>query len=235
MVDLHSHVLFDIDDGAQSIEQSVEILKRAQAAGIRKMIATPHFTIGEDVEEFIEKRNKILAALKNAAYEENVGIELKAGAEVYITDELFTENNLKSLLLGDSDFMLTEFRYHGVKPEQFLEYIDEIQKQGIKLLVAHPERYSFLMNSPLLLEALLDRGALLQINAVSLFEDSEEGEAARFLVKKGLAFAIASDIHHPQSRRLKAMEKLGTNDKDYIVGCLTSNPDKIFRGVDINV
>lgn len=235
MVDLHSHVLFDIDDGAQDVSQSIEILKRAQSAGIRKMMVTPHFTIGEDVEAFVEKRNERLSELKAEMVKEGLEIELKAGAEVYITDELFSEDSLKSLVLGDSNFLLAEFRYHLKKPEQFLEYIDEIQKKGVDVLVAHPERYSFLMNDPRLLDALLSRDVLLQVNGISLFEDSEEGEFARFLVKKNLAYAIASDIHHPESKRMKAMAMLNKNDDIGIVKKITANPDKIFRGVDINV
>ncbi|MBQ3110466.1 MAG: hypothetical protein IJC69_04935 [Clostridia bacterium] len=231
MVDLHSHVLFEIDDGAQSIEASVEILKRAIDAKINKMMATPHFSIGDDVDIFLDRRNRRLEALRAALKEQEMDICLKGGAEVYITDEIFNEDKLDKLTMEGSNIMLTEFKYHSLKPETFLDYVDEIQKNGIRVLVAHPERYSYLMANPRLLEALLNREALLQVNAISLFEEGEEGEFARFLVKNELAHVIGSDIHHPGSRRLKAMKKLGESDTAYIVRALNDVPDKIFEGV----
>lgn len=231
MVDLHSHVLFNIDDGAQSIEESVEILEKAYNAGIRKMMATPHFELGEDVEKFAGRRKRRLEALKAAAKDANIDICLKAGAEVYITKELFNEDELDSLLFEGTRVMLCEFKYHSVKAEDFLGYIDYLIQRDITVLVAHPERYSYLMEDARLLRALVDRGALLQVNAISLFEDSEEGEFARFLVKNRLASVIASDIHHPSSRRLKAMAKLGESDADYVRRALEDIPDKIFEGV----
>ncbi len=231
MVDLHSHVLFEIDDGAQNIEASVEILKRAIDAKINKMMATPHFSIGDDVDIFLDRRNRRLEALRAALKEQEMDICLKGGAEVYITDEIFNEDKLDKLTMEGSNIMLTEFKYHSLRPETFLDYVDEIQKNGIRVLVAHPERYSYLMTNPRLLHALLDRGAFLQVNAISLFEEGEEGEFARFLVKNELAHVIGSDIHHPGSRRLKAMKKLGESDVAYIVRALNDVPDKIFEGV----
>lgn len=231
MVDLHSHVLFEIDDGAQSIEASVEILKRAKDAKINKMMATPHFSIGEDVDVFIDRRNRRLEALRAAAEDHGLDICLKGGAEVYITDEIFNEDKLDKLTMEGSNVMLAEFKYHSLRPEIFLEYVDEIQKNGVRILVAHPERYSYLMSNPRLLQALLDRDVLLQVNAISLFEESDEGDFARFLVKNELAHVIGSDIHNPGSRRLKAMKKLGESDSAFIVRALNEVPDKIFEGV----
>ncbi|MBR5535643.1 MAG: hypothetical protein IKU60_03240 [Clostridia bacterium] len=230
MVDLHSHVLFEIDDGAESIEQSIEILRIAYDAGIRKMIATPHFTLGEDVEKMTDRRDRRLRALKDAMEHEGIEIELKAGFEVYITDELFNEEELHRLCLGDSDVLLAEFKYHGLKREVFIGYIDEFIKKGVKVLVAHPERYSYLINDPMLLDALLSRGVMLQVNGISLFEDSEEGDFARFLVERNLADVIGSDIHHPASRRLKAMKKLGEHPGRNVIRALNDTPDKIFEG-----
>lgn len=231
MVDLHSHVLFEIDDGSESIEESVEILKKAQSSGIKKMMVTPHFTIGEDVQEFVDRRNRRLLVLKEAAGEEGIALELKAGAEVYITDELFNEDRLDLLCFEDSNVMLSEFKYHALRGDTLLGYVDEIQSRGIKMLVAHPERYSYLMNDVRLLEALVRRNVILQVNAISLFEESEEGEFARFLLKNNLAGVVASDIHHPSSKRLAAMKKLGEMDTDYIVRATETVPEKIFEGV----
>ena len=231
MVDLHSHVLFGIDDGAPSIDESLRILRRAKEAGIKKMMATPHFSIGEDVDSFIEKRQRRIDALKAAAVSEGIDISLKAGAEVYITDEIFNEEKLSELTFEGSNVILAEFKYHSLKAETFLAYVDEILSHGVKILVAHPERYSYLIEDERLLDALLNRGAVLQVNGISLYEDGVEGEFARFLVKNSLAQVIASDIHHSASRRLAAMKKLGEMQADYVKRAIEAMPEKIFEGV----
>lgn len=229
MIDLHSHLLFDIDDGAREIEDSVEILKKARKIGIEKIMITPHFSIGDDVEDFISKRDERLSELKEAMKKEEIDIEIKAGAEVYITDELFNETELHRLTMGDSKFILAEFKYHNVRGEDFLEYIDEMLSGGFKILVAHVERYSFVRKSPVLLDALINRGVLLQVNAISLLEDGPEGDFARWLVKNRLVYAVASDIHHVPSRRYEAMEKLNDGESEYMERLLNANPDKIFE------
>ncbi len=227
MIDLHSHALFDIDDGAKTIEDSLDILRRAVKCGVEKMALTPHFTIGEDVEAFISERNRRFDILKEAVREENIGIKLCTGAEVYITDELFNETQLDKLTIGNSKVILCEFKYHGLRPGDFLGYVDEVLTNGFVPLIAHPERYSY--TTPSIVDEILDRGALLQVNGISLFEDSEEGETARALVKSNCAFVIGSDIHHAQSRRLTAMEKLNQSGKWQRI--ISTNPDKIFENL----
>lgn len=229
MTDLHSHVLFDIDDGARNIDESIDILLGAARRGVKRIIATPHFSVGDDVEEFVRKRDERMEELISAAEELGIGIELKAGAEVYITDEIFTEDKLEQLALGDSRVILAEFSYYRLTPETFLEYIDEILSMGLKVLLAHPERYAYLVRNRRLLEAVLDRGVMLQINAVSLYSDGEEGDFARMAVGEGIATVIGSDTHHPHSRRLDAIGEVGRTTNEAIRAMLETNPDKIFE------
>ncbi len=227
MIDLHTHILFGIDDGAQSIEDSLEILKRAKSAGVEAVALTPHFTIGDDVDAFLKDRDERVSTLKVAMDEAGIDIKLCAGAEVYITDEIYNEKNLEKLTIGDSGVLLAEFRYHGVKIDKFLDYIEEMFFKGIKVLVAHPERYSYLTGKKRLIDMLTERGVMFQVNAISLYEDTEEGDFARMMVTEGKAFCVASDIHHANSRRLLAMGKLNESRKWERV--LSDNPQKIFR------
>ncbi len=206
MVDLHSHVLFGMDDGARTIDESFEILTAATAAGIDKMAATPHFTVGEDVELFLKARDERLRALEEEA--KNIGIELVGGAEVYVNDALFDEENLDRLTIGNGPVMLTEFKYHALSGGELTEYLDEIRSRKIIPLVAHPERYSYLRREPQLVNSLILRGAFLQVNAESLFKDDEEGEFARMLVRRKAASAAGSDVHRAGSARMRAMGML---------------------------
>lgn len=227
MVDLHTHILFDIDDGAKDVETSVKILKEAERAGIERVMLTPHFALGEDVDSFLKIRDERVSELRKRIEEEKIDVEIKAGAEVYITDDLYDEMSLSRLALGESDVILAEFKYHGVEAETFIGYIDEIIQNKLTPLVAHVERYSYVRRNPLILEALINRGVLLQVNAISLFEDSDEGEFARMLVKERLCYALCSDVHNAGSRRLRAMEKIGENE-GYLKKLASENPEKIF-------
>lgn len=228
MIDLHSHILFDIDDGAKDLEDTVEILKTAESIGIKKIMATPHFSVGDDVDSFIKKRGERMAKVSETAMREEINIEIKPGAEVYITDELFNEEDLKKLTLGGGDFILTEFKYHAVKPERFLEYVDYIKEEGLKVIIAHIERYSFVRKTPLLIDALKSRGVLLQVNAISLFEESEEGDFAYMLFKNRAIDILASDVHSVPSKRYAAIQKLLQSENEYTKKLLFDNPLEIF-------
>lgn len=228
-VDLHTHVLFDIDDGAETQEEALAILREAEECGVAKMALTPHFSVGEDVGAFLRKRNERFKKLKKAAADEGIGIELKCGAEVYITDEIYNEEELDALTIGGSRVILSEFKYHSLSGEKFLDYIDEIISHGLIPLVAHPERYSYLRRSKMLVNALISRGALMQVNAVSLFEDSEEGAFARMLVENGAASVIGSDVHHASSYRLEAVKELNDMDNDDIFRMTEDVPNMIFE------
>jgi protein-tyrosine phosphatase len=232
IVDLHTHVLFDMDDGSDSIEESLDILKEAERSGVCKMALTPHFTIGDDVEEFLKERNLRFEELKKAAEEENIKISLKCGAEVYITDEIFNEDLLERLTIGESKVMLSEFKYNSLSAEKFLEYIDEIKDHGIIPLIAHPERYSYLRRNKMLLNAALSRGVLLQVNAQSLFERGDEGNFARMVVRYKAASVIGSDTHHTRSSRMGAIMKLNESEDDEICYLTETVPDMIFENSD---
>ncbi|MCD8048128.1 MAG: PHP domain-containing protein [Clostridia bacterium] len=232
MVDLHTHILFDIDDGSESLEESLEILREAEEAGVKKIALTPHFTVGEDIDDFLTRRNERVKILTAAVDKEKIGIELTSGAEVYITRDIFDETELERLVIGKSRVMLSEFKYHGLSPKQFLDYVDEICSSGILPLIAHPERYSYLRRDKMLLNALLSRGALLQINAVSLFEEGDEGNFARAVLKNRSVSVMGSDVHKPDTERLRAFAAAGGKDDDFLNFIADYVPNLIFEGSD---
>lgn len=229
IVDLHTHVLFGIDDGAENVEESLSILREARKCGIKKMVLTPHFTLGDDISRFLEERGERFEILRAAAERENIGIQLKCGAEVYVTDEIYNEDELEKLAIGESRVLLAEFKYHALKAERFLDYVDEISDRGLIPLIAHPERYSYLRHSKMLVNALISRGALLQVNAESLFDDGEEGAFAAMLTRSGAASVISSDVHHPASYRLRAVRNLNEADDDEVEYMTEWVPDLIFE------
>lgn len=229
IVDLHTHVLFDIDDGACNIEESLALLREAEECGVAKMALTPHFSVGGEVGEFLKERDERFEKLKKAAEAEKIGIQLKCGSEVYITDEIYNEEELDKMTVGNSRVILSEFKYNSLSGEKFLSYIDEIISHKLIPLVAHPERYSYLRHSKMLVNSLIARGALLQVNAASLFDDGEEGAFARMLVKNRAASVIGSDVHRVSSYRLEAMKELNEADREDISYMTEAVPDMIFE------
>lgn len=226
MIDLHSHALHGIDDGAETIDDALRILKGAERAGTEKMVLTPHFTIGEDVKEFVKKRDAKAEELRNALKDAGIRTEILTGAEIYITDEIYNETDLDLLTMGESNVLLCEFKYHSLREEVFADYVEQIMQSGHKVLIAHPERYSYLRNNGRLLDYVLNSGAMLQINGISLFEENEAGDAARMLLKAGAVFAIGGDIHHAPSRRIDAMRTL--NEQGRWERLLCDNPEKLL-------
>jgi protein-tyrosine phosphatase len=195
VIDLHCHVLPGIDDGPKAIDRSEAIARAAHAAGVRTIVATPHVnwhypnraaTIRERVDE-------LRARLADAG----VQVELRAGAEVAMTymPEI-DPAELTGLHLGDGDWLLLEPPFAPVAPG-LSELVADLQRQGHRVVLAHPERCPALQRDPQTLVSLVRGGALTSITAGSL-AGRFGGVPKRFALKlfaEGIAHNVASDAH----------------------------------------
>ena len=109
MIDIHSHIIFNIDDGVQSIEESVELCRQAADNGYKAIVATPHFTDYRNIEEFIWARDSKLDLIREELSEEQIDITLYSGAELYLSRGIFTAGDLDELTVNKSRYMLCEF------------------------------------------------------------------------------------------------------------------------------
>lgn len=201
--DMHSHILPGIDDGAKDVETSIALIKGLQSLGYKRFVATPHI-ISDLHPNTKETIDAAFTQLRQALLAEQLEVEIDYAAE-YMMDEMFEGLMEKGplLKLGD-DYVLVETMFMA-EPPNLSTVLFDMQTAGYKPVVAHPERYHFVFNKPAKAERMKDRGALLQINALSLtgYYGKHEKHTAIQLLEAGLVDFIGTDIHH--ERHLKVL------------------------------
>jgi protein-tyrosine phosphatase len=194
--DMHSHLIPGLDDGARNLSESVDLARRMYQLGYRKLITTPHIQ-----QEFFRNTPEIilngLDKLRKALKSENVPLELQAGAE-YLIDDGFEEKVSKgNLLTFSGKYLLVELSYFNPHPN-LKEFIFNLQVDGYKVILAHPERYTYWFNDFSKYEDLKDRGVFFQANIVSLsrFYPDPVKKMAEKLIEKGMIDFLGSDLHN---------------------------------------
>lgn len=213
-VDMHSHLIPGIDDGSKSMEESLELVKRLADYGLNKIITTPHI-----MSEYYRNTPEIIGMgledLRKAAKNEGISIEIEAAAEYYM-DEIFLEkvkSGEKMLTFGE-DYILVETGFIN-KPQMLLDIIFHLEMAGYKPILAHPERYQYLIADKKLQEELIDRKLLFQVNLLSLtgFYSRQVKEFGEMLVEKGVVALLGTDCHN--TRYLDMLETLPKHQKIY--------------------
>ena len=234
MIDLHSHILPQQDDGAQSLEQSLAMARMAVDSGVTAIVGTPH-CVGD-------RRREVFGAwqlLREALREMGIPLTLYLGMEIYGTPdtsglllggELFTLNGSRYPLIEFS------FRSDGWEETQILE---SICREGYRPVVAHPERYAFLWEEPQLVERWKEMGCLLQVNRGSLLGrfGSRIQEMAGRLLERGYVTVIASDAHSHRARTpsMADVRRLLQEEfsPEYAWLLLEENPRRIIENEEI--
>lgn len=220
IIDLHTHILPEMDDGSQSAAMSLQMLKRLQGQGIKWVCATSHYYARqESVEEFLQRRRKAVFELGEALIEKNVG-ELPAvrlGAEVAYFPGISQCPELEQLCLGGTRTLLLELSYTQWTPQQVEEVASLSLDRGYQVILAHPERFSHMRSYWNDMERLMSLPLALQINADSLIHWSSR-KLALSLLSHAQSPLVASDCHNLTSRpprlekaRLVVRKKLGAD------------------------
>lgn len=195
-VDMHSHVLPGIDDGAQTPEESIVLIKKMMELGIQKIIATPHI-MADFYRNTKETIGDSLELLKEALARENIDIVIEAAAEHYF-DETFEAriDNDQLMIMGDK-FVLFEYSFI-MPPPNAISVIQKIKDKGLQPILAHPERYPYLDFEQY--KNLHDWGCDFQLNTISLtgYYGKDVKETAEMLIDNQLIDFISSDMHHPR-------------------------------------
>lgn len=197
-VDMHSHLIAGIDDGVKSIDEAVEIILFMKSIGYKKMITTPHIMLGgydNTPEIILDGKEKLQATLKN----KGIDFEIEAASEYYL-DEHFTGliNKGQKILTFGQNHVLFELSYMS-RPSSMETTFFDLNINGYKPILAHPERYPYLANKGLeAYEKIKDAGILLQINMFSLV--GYYGKQAQFiaqeLIDNNLVDFVGTDIHN---------------------------------------
>ena len=240
MKDLHSHLLYGIDDGSKTLAESIKLLKEMELAGVTDLILTPHYVENSKYSCNNLQKIEIFKELKEKAQEEKISINLYLGNEVFFTTEFLKylkENEIRTL--NNSKYLLFEFPVANVYRNS-LEILQELTKNGCVPILAHPERYPFFQKQPEAIYEFLKAGVHLQGNFTSLF--GKYGKTAEktlkfFLQKHWISF-LGSDTHHEVKYNSKKLEKKLlriTKDKDYVEDLLFNNFDRVIKDEDMQI
>ena len=198
MVDLHTHILPGIDDGARDLQEALSMLAMEQATGVSRIFLTPHFNPEKtSTEAFLSAREDAWLRL-TAALDPGTAPQLRLGAEVRFCPQLL-DMDLKPLTLGSSDYLLLEPAGQTCPPN-LLQITDRFLRRGIVPVFAHVERYAFFRQNPSLLKRLTDLGALAQVTAGALF-DRQDQRFSQACLQHNLAQLVASDAHRTVGRK----------------------------------
>lgn len=202
MIDVHCHILPDVDDGSECMLESINMAMIAKEQGIDKIIATPHYH-----PEFKylkgEELNKVCEEFKKQLKENNIDIEIYLGNEIYFTYDLIEKiSELDFYCLNKSKYILIEF-----PPTNFLlnlcNIVYELKQKGFIPVLAHVERYIKIHDDPEIIYDCIKTGAIIQINSSSLIgkQGKEIQRFCNLLIERNMVHLVATDAHGSQRRR----------------------------------
>ncbi len=205
--DIHSHLLPGVDDGVESQEQTLEVLRQLEAWGIRRVITTPHVN-----QDWYPNTPSILVegqqTLQKLVLDSGLNLTIEVAAE-YLVDDLFLQllESEQLLTFGDERYLLIETGWASA-PHFMETVLFRIQTKGYKPILAHPERYQYYFNDLAAIAKLRDLGCLLQLNWGSMtgrYGSKVKAQAHLLLKNKWIDF-IGSDLHRPAD--LRSLETL---------------------------
>ena len=198
MVDIHCHILPGVDDGSQSVEQSLRMAQLAVRSGVTAIVATPHTNIVRMFENYNSYRlSARFRTLKKALEKADIPLDIVKGAEIYFDGDVASMlKKGKISTINDSRYPLVEFSFSDHVP-RVIASLNSLIDAGYTPIVAHPERYHFIHHDVSLLRTFIDMGCVLQINKGSplgRFGDMPQ-KVSRWMLDQGLVHAVASDAH----------------------------------------
>ena len=198
-VDIHTHILPFVDDGADDLGEALEMLEIAEKNGTSHIVLTPHHLTDDDRSKGLSKSQleEKFIEFKKAALGNGCGISLYFGAEVHVTKDVSASiENSEFITINNTKYVLLEFDF-SEEPERAFEITGKVMDAGYLPIIAHPERYKFVEANPGSIVPFVQKGAILQINASSILGENGpvSQETALTLINSELASIIASDSH----------------------------------------
>ena len=198
MTDLHSHIIYDVDDGSSSIEESIALIKELKSIGFTNIIMTPHYIEGSEYSSENEEKITKLEILREEVKKQNIDINLYLGNEIFINDHIIDgikENRIYTL--NNSKYLLFELPFHN-QIIGLSDIIYEMKIAGFIPILAHPERYAYFQKNKHLIDELKEEGLLFQCNYASILGNYGTGakKLLKYMLKKEYVDYFGTDIHH---------------------------------------
>lgn len=208
ILDFHAHVLPTADHGSDSVEVTLFQLESAGLYGVERIIATPHFyPNAHSVDSFLARRNQAYKLLE--PYLNDSTPKIKLGAEVLICEEIENLPGIEKLFVEGTDTLLLELPFTKFQ-SSFIHSVKKLVSRGINVVLAHADRYS-----PDGIEALVAKGAKIQLNADSLATFFKKRVLYDWL-ERDLVVALGSDIHGRDKRAYSNFAKASAKIKEYL-------------------
>ncbi|WP_409302885.1 tyrosine-protein phosphatase [Peribacillus sp. SCS-155] len=235
MIDIHCHILPGVDDGAQSINESIEMAKIAISEGITSIIATPHHRNGK----YENTKHAILSKvdeLNEVLKQQSLSLQILPGQEPRIYGEMLEcyQNGELLTLNNTYKYLFIEFPSNHV-PRYTDQLLYDIQMEGLIPIIVHPERNQEIIENPDILYQLVKKGALTQITASSMvgYFGKKISKFTNQLIGANLAHFISSDAHNVSNRRFMFSESLDLVEKQYgtdMVYFFIENAELLVKG-----
>jgi protein-tyrosine phosphatase len=237
MIDLHCHILPDIDDGPSDISESIEMARIAAADGIKTIVAAPHidhpgWPEAADKEDLSEVIDEKVDLLNRCLKSEKIPVEILWGGEV---SAFLSPDSCKRFTINRSAYLIVEFP-HSHLPVNAREIIFNMTVSGLRPIISHPERNPSVVQNPERLYTLVQSGALAQITAASLTgEFGRETQAcAQYLLRRQMVHFMASDGHSVNGRPPVLSEAFKTVKKHFgketATALFNTNPEAVLEG-----
>lgn len=237
MIDIHCHILPNVDDGAASLDEALEMARIALYSGVTAVVATPHFRGDPDCLEQLQRIDRRYRELKQALLAWEIPLRLHKGAEILCTSktpDLAAEGRLPTI--SSTRYVLTEFYF-----DETFDFMDdclsEISSCGYRPIIAHPERYSAIQQDPLRARHWANHNFVLQLNKGSVLGafGSRAERTANDLLELGYAHLFASDAHgcHSRTPHLGRLQQWADEfcDPKYVQLLLEENPQRVLRDI----
>lgn len=229
MIDIHSHLLPSIDDGSRSFDESIRLIKSAIDVGVTDIIITPHYYPRKEFVANNETKISLFNELTNLT--SDLDINLHLGNEIFLKNnikELINENEV--LTIAGTKFLLVELSRHEIS-NNVLNYIHELQLDGYKIIMAHPERYPFFQKDINSMIPFLEQGVIFQGNIGSFFGiyGKKATDSLKKMINCNMISIIATDSHKDDYTFYKYVPKMKKFLSDEQIEKFTVvNPKKIF-------
>ncbi len=240
MIDFHTHILPNIDDGARSVEETIHLIQEAKQAGFEAIIATSHYMEGY-YETDVSGREIWINAIYQKLQEENFAIKLYLGSEIYLSDNIISLlEEGKASTINDTSYTLFEMPLN-IEPLNLYHVVYEMMQAKLVPILAHPERYTFVQQDPELIYDLIEKGVLMQANYASIL--GYYGPKAQVIVKKflenNMVHFLGSDVHRANTIYPKIpqiLEKLTQIvGKEKLEKLTTTNPKLVLKNKRIDM
>ena len=197
MTDIHSHILFDVDDGSRTIEESIELLKRLHEIGFKNVILTPHYIEGSEYSCENKEKKKKLEQIKKELVKQKLDINICLGNEIFINDNIYELiKNGVIHTLNNTRYILVELPFHN-QIVNLEDIIYELKIKGLKPIIAHPERYTYFQKNYKEIDRLREEGFLFQGNYASIlgYYGKDSQKLLKYMLKKQYIDYLGTDIH----------------------------------------